>query len=485
MRSITVCLALLMVGCGPNEAGDGTSDAPFIPNTTETGVDTAVVVGDIAGNNTAGAQAIDVYSFEFYNNAVLVAAETLSPAGDKDFFSVEGTAGQTWQFYTSSYFLNGYETIADTVIRIYDADGNLVLENDDMPYRFWETDSGVFVPQTWNGTLYIEVLEWTEWYGVTPAGGDDYTYELWASPLAATEIEPNDSVNEAVATIEAAIVDAYDEVYGPFTSSAYNGTYGTEFYGVCDDDDEDFWAFLTGEDDDGVLMQWSIWPDSTADMIPEVTLYDASGAVLAQSLGESAEIQIDFPFLWDAGLMYVVQANSYYTVGVRNTTAGSSANWYTGVNVGYLASNAIPEAEPNDDEGDAYTLLMEESTTTPGFWSGRVYGNLGSSDSADVLQLVADGITGGVSGKFLSVWAHAQEAGSFLDPHLTIVSEDVEITSLATSIEGNGNDVEYLDYEIPLNNDIFFTISADANTALDSQNSWFFQVYLSDAPLAE
>ena len=50
---------------------------------------------------------------------------------------------------------------------VWDAEGNLLATNDDMPYRMWETDSALYYQATEDGTFYAEVLEFSDWH-------DDY-----------------------------------------------------------------------------------------------------------------------------------------------------------------------------------------------------------------------------------------------------------------------------------------------------------------------
>lgn len=477
----TICVAIVIgAGCGPKEPGSGTDAPPDLTiDTNQT--DTSGAGDDVAGNSTADALPIDLYDLGavYYGVPVVIAEETLNPAGDRDFYVLEGTIGQVWQFYTSSYYLNGYEVIADTVIRVYDQDGNLVVENDDMPYRFWETDSGVYINQTWDGPLYVEVLEFTDWMGMAPAGGEDYTYELIMVLPVNIETEPNDTIGDAIATYDAANADPDDDLFIPWWGSEYNGGYALEMWGQANADDVDYYALLAEED--GLYWQWSIWPGSTGDLEPELTLYDEGGNVLAQTAGESAEIGIDFPFLWDAGITYRVLAGHYYTVAVRNRNPGSASDWYTGINVGYLAFGEL-EFEPNDSSGLATALLMEESETTPGFFSGYMTGTLAVDDAADVVVVLNESV-GDFDGNYLSAWLHATEAGSFLDPKLVITQKDTELANLTVSGEGNGGDVEIIDLELGDSNDIEFEITAESNTDFAPQNTWFLTVYVSSTPV--
>lgn len=124
---------------------------------------------------------------------------TLDPAGDRDFFAIEATAGATYSFFTLAYAIN-QETEPDTVIRVWDPAGNMIAENDDMLYRYQETDSAVYFQATEDGTYSIEVLEWADWAGEATVGGPSFEYVLagWEVPI--TEHEGR---NDSIALVDA------------------------------------------------------------------------------------------------------------------------------------------------------------------------------------------------------------------------------------------------------------------------------------------
>ncbi len=484
MRSVVAVLAL---GCGGSNDDGPTTPGANLPVPDCTGCETGSSVADAVGNSLDTAQAVSVSNY--YLDATVVAEETIFPAGDRDFYVLDGAAGSggvpgtVWQFYTSSWQLNGQQVILDSVLRVYDEAGNMVAENDDMPYRFWETDSAIWVQQTWNGPIYVEVLEWSDWEGLDPLGGPDFTYELYAAIVPELEATPNDSVEDAIEAYDS--VDPDDDVttndYQPYWQSLYALDLAIEMMGRVADGDEDYWAFETADDSQGAVWQWSLWPHAQGDLDIEMTLYSDAGEVLAQTSGASAEVEPDYPFLYDAGITYPVNASTKYVMGVRNLAADSANSAYIALNTGYIADVAGVEIEPNNAVGTATQMEMEESTSLTDYWFGRTIGDLASGDAADVL-LIDNDVVGDVDGAYLSVQIHALEAGSFLDAEIEVEgSISGTITTLTNSTE-NGEDPELIDFKLSSNEDLYIHIRAQSNTADPKQNLWFALVSVSPTP---
>jgi serralysin len=96
----------------------------------------------------------------------------LETAGDEDWIRVELTAGQRYQF---DLYGSSAEPVEDTYIRLYDADGNLIAENDDIDLGV-DRNSRLGFTASESGVYYIEVDSWD-------GGSDDertgeYTLEV-------------------------------------------------------------------------------------------------------------------------------------------------------------------------------------------------------------------------------------------------------------------------------------------------------------------
>ncbi|MGE0787580.1 MAG: PPC domain-containing protein [Sandaracinaceae bacterium] len=111
----------------------------------------------------------------------------ISPAGDLDYFSFEGTADSWVQIFTLAN-PEGATDMIDTVITLYDASMTAIAENDDRLPRT-DTDSEIITRLPATGTYYVLVQEFSTWPGAEmPApmaeGGDTFTYELTVQELS-------------------------------------------------------------------------------------------------------------------------------------------------------------------------------------------------------------------------------------------------------------------------------------------------------------
>ena len=100
----------------------------------------------------------------------------INPPGDRDFYSVEVTAGE-WLFFRT---VGTADPVVDTVLRLYTPDRTLVATNDDaLPRTDVNPELIYHADQT--GTYYLEVLEFSDWNTmdmIDPEGGEDFTYTV-------------------------------------------------------------------------------------------------------------------------------------------------------------------------------------------------------------------------------------------------------------------------------------------------------------------
>jgi len=476
--------AALIAGCssetGPEKDPEGSQT--FTNPGTDTGEESEE--NDLAGDDITNAYVVDPYSWYYYLEHIEIGEDAIFPAGDRDFYAIDSPAGTNWSIYTSSYYLAGYQVILDTVLRVYDEQGNLLVSNDDMPYRFQETDSGLYYNHDYDGTFYVEVLEWGDWVGETANGGPEYEYELFAALIPPLEVEPNDTFEDA----DALQADIDAEVDGYMWLNPYT-TYALEFYGdLSIDGDRDIYPYKTDNDaeSDGAVVQFSLWPEGYGDLSPTLRLYDAFGDLLAET--DDPAVGTDYPFFWDAGISYRVLPDTQYYIEVVDE--GGGTGFYPAVTVSYLPADIYSgaqfigfEIEDNNKIGDATSLSMTESTVTAGYYYTRMAGYLGSGDAADVLEILSSDV-GTTSGKYVSVTVHAEKAGSLLDAKVKITTADgTEVASATVGLDGSA-DPEIVDAAIAGDEDLYFHIEQDVGGtgATDQQSSWFALITVSPTP---
>lgn len=107
---------------------------------------------------------------------------TLEVAGDRDWVAITLEAGQRYQFDAFGSGGSGVE-LEDTYIRLYDASGTLIAENDDITLGV-NTDSRLGFTATTSGTYYVSVGAWEPDSGPTLSG--QYTLQVrHTDPLSA------------------------------------------------------------------------------------------------------------------------------------------------------------------------------------------------------------------------------------------------------------------------------------------------------------
>jgi len=91
----------------------------------------------------------------------------LETPGDSDWIAIELVAGQRYEF---NLFGSGADEVEDTYLRIYDASGNLLVENDDISLGTIRDSRLGFTP-TVSGTYYIEADAWADGTDAERTGG--------------------------------------------------------------------------------------------------------------------------------------------------------------------------------------------------------------------------------------------------------------------------------------------------------------------------
>ena len=457
-----------------------------------------------AGGTIEDAMPLDSYDTWSWPDPIY--EDEISEAGDRDFFALEADEGIAYLISTAHYV---WEEAADpdTVLRLYNQDGDLLATNDDMPHRYWETDSALYFQATYTGTYYLEVLEWTDWAEDPdyPAdGGNGWYYELLGfafSPLS-TEAEPNDTKEEADA-----IYDDAEQNAGFFASfhssdnvgSSYVGAadYATEFYGMFDEDgDTDIWRLDVSGGESGLWFTINMWPDMPATTDFVWSLYDEDWNLLAKT--EDPEFRPGGDVLYNHGIAYPVPAgvsdgeggyisNPTYLVIESADGTGGNGTFYQGQIVFYTQSIAEEDGD-NDLRNFADQLDATESTTTTGYFYGRGRGEMSSSDSVDYWYIDSDDV-GGFDGKYLSVAIQASEIGSQLDAKVVVYDEDgTELASASFDPEdGAVLDGELRDLLLEVDyNRVYVGIEAESVDESESlANFYAFGYSIYDQPIYE
>lgn len=236
MNRISVGLAVLLaIGCGDPEPviDTGTGEDAGTPVDTGGGdtprTDAPIVTGD--GNDT----------FATATPAELGVATGggIATAGDLDYYSFTGTAGD-WIQITTTANADDDPMMIDTVVTLYDSSMTMIAENDDsLPRANTDSELTTRLPST--GTYYVLVQEWSTWAGETDEFGAAFLYQLGIANLTP------DTVSDAV-TFDDEAGDTVAEAQ-PLNTIAI-GTSGN-FYGIAlatleDATDVDVYSFTIG-----------------------------------------------------------------------------------------------------------------------------------------------------------------------------------------------------------------------------------------------
>jgi hypothetical protein len=405
----------------------------------------------------------------------------LNPAGDRDFYEVKVDAGEMYMFYTDATHYNGGDTIVDTVLRVWDEDENPLAENDDMPYRWWETDSAVWLEAPYSGSIYVEVLEWSDWAGgyeddngdwvpVPAKGGADFKYQLYGARRSVTEAEPNDTQAEADALASNGL---WQTVWSEYAS---------EFVGTFDGGGVDLWPLDMTGDQVGLYMEWSLYPGTTpSGAEPKFVLYNQNFEVVART--SDPEIEPGSAIVDYVGLAYRIEAEGKYYLGISEST-GSTADYVGIIGTVRWLNDLTEGTKANDKINDAEDIPMMESAGTPGFWFANMFGDQATGDDVDVFRITDDDVSllaDDLTGKHLTVRIQSETAGSTLTTDLKITDKDGNELAASTDHPTNGSgDPEIRDLQLSNSDDIYVHVTADDRGTDEGANWWMMSIYLSD-----
>ncbi len=507
MRGLFIGALALCFAC-KNDGDDGTTDVPTDVVTDSEVTD--VVVGD--GNDdpsvasalaTPSCVAGDGLLCQPLTSATEPVA--ISPALDKDFYKVTLTAGVAYRFWTQAVDADPADDIdakVDTVLRFYDPAGAVIAVADDMPFRFGNRDGAIVIQAEVSGEYVLEILDWTHWSNeddVAAAvsdirGGADYQYIVYGETLVPEEAITNDTYEDTRVELDPNV---------RYSSLPFGSTAPREFFGeMSSGADVDWWAFDISQDQDGAYHSWTLWPDSWGSMSPELTLYDATGAMVATSVepGPSGERS----FTWDVSLLYRVTGGQRYFLRVANSGLDDvSGRFYAGLWQGWGALLAPAETEPNDRISDVDVLQFTPSSAgalytarMSGLFSAAAVGcdpvtDASCHDDREVLKVAKAEVDGTLSGRYLSIRFQADQVGSAADLKFALQKQsgsplcgDADRCSGFKTAGVNDLDPSIIDYQLTTNDDVFIIIDQESGIGANTrENSWFVLVEVSTEPL--
>ena len=483
-------LALLLLGCDGKDEG---IDNPEYTDDTETTETTPVSDPDMAGDtieDAASTEALDDLEW-----GDVIAEGAIDEAGDRDFYAIQVEQGYDYLIAAAAYIYN-YEGVPDTVLRLYNEDGEFLAENDDMPFRFWETDSALWFQAEYDGTYYVEVLEFSDWSESSEAeGGSNYEYELWGVKTYYSEgssYGENDTQEDADALYEYVLKDGDAGLY---YSSWFDGylddsfaQYISNIYGhISYDGDVDVWRFdldYSKDDYDWGWMTWTAFDITDPDFVPRFSLYNADWEQVATTtdVGYTG----NYYATYDTDLAYPVTSGTWYLVVENDVKWGTYGPLYAINRLTWLGSIADQETESSDLVGLGDTLTMTESTNTAGYYYGRGTGMIDTDDERDSYRIDAGDVGGSLGGMYLSVELQAEGIGSFLDAKVVIYDEDTKTVLTEASVNPSNNEVDPHVLDLEISGDptqVFVSVEPESQGEVGASNHYIFIAYLYSEPV--
>ncbi|MEM9275028.1 MAG: DVUA0089 family protein [Cyanobacteria bacterium P01_F01_bin.143] len=394
--------------------------------------------------------------------------DDLAPEDDVDLFEVELSAGDT---LFADINISTADSDLDSVLSVFDADGNLLVQNDDNSFEdedgeiVTEAESFLqFVPIQ-NGTYYIGVsssqnLE----YDPTVAGsGSGDSFGSYSLVLSVEEFTIDDLAAESNDTIDEANLIELD-LEAPVTVAGEIGDNATSTRLSAEDDVDLFAVELNAGD----ILSADINAEVIGSELDAVlSLFDAEGNLITQNDGNSFIIEEEEVTELDPFSQWIALENGTYYVGVSSsdnleydpTVAGSGSGDSSGF---YRLVLSIEEfeidelaAESNDiiDEANLIELDLEAPVTV----SGEIGDNatsifLSPEDDVDLFAVELE------EGDILLANINAEAIGSDLDAVLSIFDINGE---LLTQNDDNSFEDEF--GEIVTELDSFAQLNAPAD----------------------
>lgn len=423
--------------------------------------------------------------------------ETIFQAGDRDMYAVTQQTGQ-WYFAWANRpgtEADGSATggTPDTVIRMYTADGTEIAVNDDMPYRYENTDAGMWWQATSDDPVYVEVLEWADWRqdegdDQTPTGGEQYAYQIVVLQTDLEErVGDNDTIEECFAGSEPSFGAAR---LSTETRTMVFGNGEIEEAGDVDVFELGFEGFTGLPEDSELMCQFGFWPDQPSNLSPRLRLFwedcspvddmdagdcDGTGDDI-YLLGETTtpDLTPTGRFLSeDPGVFGVIPDGRLYAE-VSSADGGSGVDQYYTLMYGcFNTTNFLKENETGSTDPRDAAIAPLSNPNSPDVYFGRFYGNFRPTgeftDDFDAWAIV-DGLG---DGRFLDVEIESELVGSTTgDITMTLWRNEGggDFTELQSV---TGPDPEILDYPLT-SDDVALVVTLETDGSVQDYSTGYY-----------
>lgn len=463
-------LCLLAAACSGDAGIELETGAGPVDDTDD---ETTPAADDQAGDDIGTALAIAWDDDGFFS-----VEETIGTAGDRDFFELEVIAGTAVRIEALAYGLTG-ETEPDTVLRLYDDAGNMLWENDDMPYRLLETDSAMFFEATYSGMYYLEVLEWSDWAADSDGalGGPSFEYELFGAQVSTYESEPT---NDDRAKIYEYISqdDVYAYVIDPFIGEE------AMFYGdMSKEGDVDYYPLTVPEPSktpfNGLYYAISFFGQPLGNLTPNLAIVDWDGNILAETSDPFFNVDrrnfYDYRTFWyDFGLLTYLEPGNYF-IRVQNDDPSvyGDGTYYAGIFSGGYYDSLAPFESDNDQNNVLNGGILKLDKKGHYVTVGNTIGNDG--DVLDSWSIYVGDVP--FSTKYLDLFVMSEQIGGQVDTKVTIYAEDgkTELYSTSTNDFDGGMDPELTGLE--LTTDSIFVVIETEGEPSPNTNANYYMLY--------
>lgn len=439
------------------------------------------------GDDEPGDSLSDAWEIELGVWGDAIAEDEIGEAGDRDFYTFDVSSGDVVLLSTADYIFEE-DAEPDTVMRLYDPDGDLVTTNDDMPHRYWQTDSGIYFQATTTGAYTAEILEYSDWAGDTPVGGSSYDYELWGTSFDPDDVEaePNDTIALADDRYDDGDYIWYSSFHDPdaISGAQYSDSaaaYASETYGWLDDSSDVDVFVIDMNSSDTSWATLSFWQDMPTIASPVMRLYDSSGTLLAETDDPGFGHQGDW--FYDVGILYNIPAGEdrYYVEVESGNGTGGDGSFYQ-CQLLFYTDSADVEDSSNDSVPTADDLSLTESSSTSDYFYGNAHGTLSTEDTVDYWVINANDANG-LQGDYVSVTVQAMSVGSLADTSVFIMDDEGTLLAEASTHPTYGTeDPGILDFEIDDDVD-YLIVGVEAESPSWSseagQYHWAFRSYSS------
>jgi cysteine-rich repeat protein len=286
----------------------------------------------------------DDNSFETANAITESAEGVIGLPADEDFYKFTGSAA-IWTYIATNANPDDDHTKIDTVISLYDANQNLIAENDDA-YPRRNTDSQLIIKLPADGEYYIKVQEFSSWYSgdMEDEGSEDYSYTLSVGDLSPEQeniVEDAEGGNDTDSAQALAFVDRTVTVaLGQFQAANDQDVFS---FSITNADQNHFSAQLMPFGNKG-------YGSTAEDTVLRVT--DANGATVARIAHTETRDQVS------PGSLAV---GDYHLWVERPAGATSGANDFYVIKYGISGDNPAETAEAANNEMAGAEALEAQS----------------------------------------------------------------------------------------------------------------------------